>query len=155
MFRQKVDVSDLAIGMYVAELDRPWVGAPFLFQGFVIQEEDELRRLRDHCRFVYVDIKRSEVSIPQREYVPSAPRQEAQVRVIRRGPEPDLTGQADPALYPAQLEKASRLRESAGQWWRARLKMCAWVPASIPRRPATWSPISSTPFPITPMPHCG
>ena len=115
MFRQKVDVSDLAIGMYVTELDRPWVGAPFLFQGFMIQEEDELRRLREHCNFVYVDIQRSEVAIPQREHIPPARRQKAQPRVVRRGPEPDLTGQADPALYPTQLKKASLLRQSAGR----------------------------------------
>ncbi|MEE8263181.1 MAG: DUF3391 domain-containing protein, partial [Gammaproteobacteria bacterium] len=31
--KKRVDVRDLSLGMYVAELDRPWLETPFLFQG--------------------------------------------------------------------------------------------------------------------------
>ncbi|MBX3703223.1 MAG: HD-GYP domain-containing protein [Steroidobacteraceae bacterium] len=48
-------VSDLEIGMYVSELDRPWLETPFLFQGFVIRSDEELEALRRHCRVVTVD----------------------------------------------------------------------------------------------------
>jgi HD-GYP domain-containing protein (c-di-GMP phosphodiesterase class II) len=51
----RVYTADLKEGMYVAELDRPWVGTPFLFQGFVIQNEEDIKELRTHCEFVYVD----------------------------------------------------------------------------------------------------
>ncbi|MEO5573352.1 MAG: DUF3391 domain-containing protein, partial [Gammaproteobacteria bacterium] len=34
--KKKVLVGDLAPGMYVYDLDRPWIETPFLFQGFSI-----------------------------------------------------------------------------------------------------------------------
>ena len=55
MQRRRVEVADLAIGMYVAELDRPWIESPFLFQGFTIEGEDELKQLREVCAWVMVD----------------------------------------------------------------------------------------------------
>lgn len=51
----KVNVEDLELGMYVAELDRPWLESPFLFQGFIIETEDELAQLRACCKFVFVE----------------------------------------------------------------------------------------------------
>ncbi len=52
--KKRVDVQDLHKGMYVAELDRPWLGTPFLFQGFEITTDEELNQLRAVCRYVYV-----------------------------------------------------------------------------------------------------
>lgn len=40
--------------MYVAELDRPWLGSGFLFQGFRIEGEHDLERLRSLCQWVMV-----------------------------------------------------------------------------------------------------
>lgn len=48
-------VEQLEKGMYVAELDRPWEGTPFLFQGFVIESDEDLAALRQHCKHVFVD----------------------------------------------------------------------------------------------------
>lgn len=45
--------------MFVAELDRPWLETPFLIQGFVLCEFGELRVLREHCKFVYIDTGKS------------------------------------------------------------------------------------------------
>lgn len=53
--KQKLAVKELRIGMHVCELDRPWQGTPFLFQGFEICSEDELSQLRSVCQFVYID----------------------------------------------------------------------------------------------------
>lgn len=55
MATKKVDVRDLKPGMYVAGLDRPWEDTPFLFQGFRIEKEDDLRQLRSLCRYVHID----------------------------------------------------------------------------------------------------
>lgn len=53
--RRKVQVEQLVIGMYVAELDKPWEQSSFLFQGFEIESEDDLAKLRAECRFVVID----------------------------------------------------------------------------------------------------
>jgi len=45
----RVESSDLAIGMYVCELDRPWLDSPFLLQGFYIKDDDDIQTLRDLC----------------------------------------------------------------------------------------------------------
>jgi len=58
--RRKVYIKDLAFGMYVDELDRPWIEPPFLFQGFPIRKHEELDQLAQHCEFVYVYDQRSE-----------------------------------------------------------------------------------------------
>ncbi|HEX7029579.1 MAG TPA: HD-GYP domain-containing protein [Gammaproteobacteria bacterium] len=53
--RIKVDVEQVRIGMYVAALDRPWLESPFLFQGFVVETEEDLESLRSHCNYVFID----------------------------------------------------------------------------------------------------
>jgi HD-GYP domain-containing protein (c-di-GMP phosphodiesterase class II) len=57
--REIVAASDLELGMFVAELDRPWLDSPFLIQGFLIEDEATLAQLKGLCRFVYVDWQRS------------------------------------------------------------------------------------------------
>lgn len=62
----KVSTHDLQIGMFVAQLDRPWTETPFLFQGFYIHHSDEIEELGRYCKHVFVDPDRSERS-PQPE----------------------------------------------------------------------------------------
>ena len=45
--------------MFIADLDRPWLGTPFLMQGFLLDQEQDLGTLRQLCRFVTVDRERS------------------------------------------------------------------------------------------------
>lgn len=59
MERKKLSVDKLELGMYVAELDRPWLGSPFMFQGFPITTSNELDQLRNYCEFVYIDLEQS------------------------------------------------------------------------------------------------
>src|SRR5689334_2280465 len=47
--------------MYVAELDRPWTDTPFKFQGFVLENAEQIEILQKHCSRVFVDPDRSEV----------------------------------------------------------------------------------------------
>jgi len=55
----KVNTTDLAIGMYVSGLDRPWLETPFVIQGFCVMDDDEIERVRSYCQFVFVDIMKS------------------------------------------------------------------------------------------------
>src|SRR5215472_6509290 len=55
----KVPTHQLKIGMFVADLDRPWVDTPFLLQGFLIEDDEQVAALRAHCEFVMVDRARS------------------------------------------------------------------------------------------------
>ena len=56
--QEKLDVKDLVVGMYVARLDRPWVGTPFPIQGFHIRNIEEIDTLSHHCKYVFVDVER-------------------------------------------------------------------------------------------------
>ena len=51
----KIASSKLIAGMYVADLDRPWLGTPFWLQGFLIENDEHLMQLRQYCKFVIVD----------------------------------------------------------------------------------------------------
>lgn len=53
--KQKTNIGDLRPGMYVTELDRPWLETPFVFQGFFIHDQSEIDELARHCQYVYVD----------------------------------------------------------------------------------------------------
>ncbi len=68
--KTRIAVTELKLGMYVAELDCAWIDSPFLVHGFTIKSEEQLAQLRQHCRFVYVDItrgKRSPLSLHRPE----------------------------------------------------------------------------------------
>jgi HD-GYP domain-containing protein (c-di-GMP phosphodiesterase class II) len=54
---RKIAVADLEIGMYVSELDRPWLETPFLFQGFYIRNQEEIDAVRSHCRSIVIDTR--------------------------------------------------------------------------------------------------
>ncbi len=55
----KVAVKDLKVGMFVADLDRPWIDTPFLLQGFLIEDNHQIAELQRVCEFVVVDRARS------------------------------------------------------------------------------------------------
>lgn len=57
--RVKVAVAQLTIGMYVAELDRPWIETPFLFQGLRIRNAREIQLFQEHSEYVWVDARQS------------------------------------------------------------------------------------------------
>lgn len=53
--KKRIPVQELRLGMYVGELDRPWVGTPFLYQGFVVRTPQEIEAIRKYCREVVID----------------------------------------------------------------------------------------------------
>ena len=56
---QKIASKDLKSGMFVADLDRPWIDTPFLLQGFLLEDDDQVQQIRTHCEWVMIDPQRS------------------------------------------------------------------------------------------------
>ena len=59
IIREKVNADKLEIGMYVCELDRPWLETPYPLQGFTIVSDKDINKLQNICEFVYIDVKRT------------------------------------------------------------------------------------------------
>lgn len=55
----KVFSNDLILGMYVSELDHPWIESPFLFQGFVLTDDEQIQQVQATCKYVYVDTEKT------------------------------------------------------------------------------------------------
>jgi len=56
---QKKSAKDLKVGMFVADLDRPWMDTPFLLQGFMLETADHATQVQTHCQWVMIDPMRS------------------------------------------------------------------------------------------------
>lgn len=56
---KRVAIDELKLGMYVTELDRPWLGTPFIVQGFALTEMREIMQLAEYCNYVWIDPARS------------------------------------------------------------------------------------------------
>ncbi len=69
IMQTKVPSSELKLGMFVSSLDRPWLDTPFMFQGFLIQEEEDIRLLQRYCEFVQVDWSRSPLPQPSGGFI--------------------------------------------------------------------------------------
>jgi len=67
---RKINVAHLKTGMYVSNLDRPWIDTPFLLEGFLINSEEDLSALNQYCTFVFIDPERG---IEASEYIEEAP----------------------------------------------------------------------------------
>ena len=55
---KKVSTLYLKQGMYVSNLDRPWLDTPFLLQGFFIKTDDEIMLLKKYCEHIYIDTEK-------------------------------------------------------------------------------------------------
>lgn len=51
----EIPVSQLAIGMHVIRLDRPWEDTDFLLQGFILQTEEDVLAVQQQCETVIVE----------------------------------------------------------------------------------------------------
>ncbi|HEY4731693.1 MAG TPA: HD-GYP domain-containing protein [Gammaproteobacteria bacterium] len=52
---KKIEIWDLKVGMYIRELDRPWLETPFLLQGLWINSPGDLEEVKRYCKYVYID----------------------------------------------------------------------------------------------------
>ncbi|MBU2864100.1 DUF3391 domain-containing protein [Reinekea forsetii] len=60
-------VNLLEKGMFVCRLDRPWLGTPFLMQGFMLHSGEDIATLQNLCEFVYVDTHKSIYTFKQKK----------------------------------------------------------------------------------------
>lgn len=60
---KRINASELAIGMYVSRLDRPWRETPFLFQGFHIAEASEIDEIKQQTEHVYILVPDEEIEV--------------------------------------------------------------------------------------------
>ncbi len=56
--KKQVPVEELQFGVFIAELDRPWTETPFVFQGFILNTEQQRETLRKFCRKVFIDTEK-------------------------------------------------------------------------------------------------
>jgi len=56
--KKEVPVEELEFGVYISGLDRPWTETPFLFQGFVLKDDQQLEILKKHCKKVTIDLEK-------------------------------------------------------------------------------------------------
>ena len=63
----KITVStlDLHVGMFVSDLDRPWLETPFLMQGLLIESESQIATLQQYCQQVTVAAAPSATHMPR------------------------------------------------------------------------------------------
>lgn len=50
--------NQIKIGMYIAELDRPWCETSFMFQGFRIDSFELLQQVQESCEYALVDTEK-------------------------------------------------------------------------------------------------
>ncbi len=51
----KIHVADLRVGMYVSALDKDWLDTPFIMQGFLIEDPEDIDIVAEYCEHVWVD----------------------------------------------------------------------------------------------------
>jgi HD-GYP domain-containing protein (c-di-GMP phosphodiesterase class II) len=110
---KKVECSELKSGMFVQELDRPWLETPFMFQGFCIRSIDEITVLQKYCKYVYINVDKSEVN-PAVTHMPPAGGVSASTQVrdiaIRAGA---VSRYEDTVEVEQELETAKRIHEDS------------------------------------------
>jgi HD-GYP domain-containing protein (c-di-GMP phosphodiesterase class II) len=114
--QQKVPASELAPGMYVSQLDRPWVETPFLFQGFVINDESQIIKLRKFCKHVYIDVERGTAPAPRTTAVSSKSHSSPSSSKNSPGaiPKPAVTYR-DETRVEEEIETAREARQSVAE----------------------------------------
>ena len=58
VYHKKIHAKDIQQGMYIYQLDRPWIETPFMFQGFEVQTEEQVLELQKHCQWVIIDTEK-------------------------------------------------------------------------------------------------
>ena len=52
----KIRVEDVAVGMFISSLDRPWSQTPFPIQGLLVKSFKEINTLHHYCEYVFIDL---------------------------------------------------------------------------------------------------
>lgn len=54
----RINAHGLTVGMYVARLDRPWLGTHYPLEGFKVTSQADIDELQQLCSHVFVDVSR-------------------------------------------------------------------------------------------------
>ncbi|RYG27708.1 MAG: HD-GYP domain-containing protein, partial [Chitinophagaceae bacterium] len=65
----KIHISELKVGMFVSQLDRPWLETPFLMQGFVVENVSDIDTIAEYSEHVWVDAVHDEWVPPEQRAV--------------------------------------------------------------------------------------
>jgi HD-GYP domain-containing protein (c-di-GMP phosphodiesterase class II) len=86
----KIDPRDLRPGMFIEELDRPWLETPLEFQSFYIRSLGDVKWITENCAYVMVDRGKSDstlvfeqpvkVAAPPSRRIVKAPTGQEQIR---------------------------------------------------------------------------
>ena len=57
--KEQIKTKDIAMGMFITELDIPWLDSPFLLQGFVLENSEQFTTLQSLCKVVWIDRTKS------------------------------------------------------------------------------------------------
>ncbi len=63
----QINVQALKVGMYISELDRPWLESSFIFQGFELKNDADIEEVQKQCEFVFIDVKKQSETNPIRQ----------------------------------------------------------------------------------------
>lgn len=147
----KIPVSKLEIGMFVAEIDRPWMDTPFLIQGFLIEDNEQIEQLRRFCQEVTIDRARSSGE-HQLKTSKSAPKTvDAGGKVIV---DHKMAPVAKPTMVTSTQASAQRRPDSGKPPAAAATpKISSPQDLVITTRDAEFRPTESGRFVLTPKPH--
>lgn len=56
---EKIAAHQVALGMFITELDKPWIESDFMLQGFVLDKQADLDKIMTTCTYVYIDRTKS------------------------------------------------------------------------------------------------
>lgn len=114
----KVSSEDLKLGMYISELDHPWIESPFLFQGFPIQNDEVLQQIQATCKYVYVDTEKTPYDVAAKLQVLTSSKQEPVKKKKRKPTKIDFTdtvtlkrSKFDKSTFTENLLKAKKARD--------------------------------------------
>lgn len=51
----KIHIGQLRVGMFVSKLDRDWLDTPFIMQGFLVEDPEDIEIVAEYCEHVWVD----------------------------------------------------------------------------------------------------
>ena len=153
----RISVHDLRIGMFIAELDRPWSETPFLMQGFLLDDAADMVTLRDFVVEVVIDPSRSNVKALA--HLPGAALHEppAATPGMQAGPAtslatvtPELPAQPSTQnfshfiarLYPREVGFSLRVSQVLVSWWH---RTCARGGRAVSKRAPTLRPVRGRP----------
>lgn len=93
--------------MYVNELDRPWLDTPYLFQGFLVQAQQDIDEVGKYCDHVFVDPLKAQYA-GQTSRLGFSLQNDAE-QTVKRGP----IRYADKGTVEGELPRAKLVAEQA------------------------------------------